>query len=211
MTEQEFREVKDFWKLTYAEKGIEQAMDCIKYIFENNIKRTHPLFDALLVSIYTLYCRPFTKNALVGSLDSEFIPKDYKAFHGQLIKFRHELFAHSDTQSNRTAQHGPLLQVGCAFKPMEPPDMFTTSLQLQEQHLQIMLRYFLIIHQIIHAKMILKWNAFVFGSHRPAQDGDYILNIYDNARPVWITRDEAIKLCPSDAELINAVAPPIEN
>jgi hypothetical protein len=185
---------------------MEQAANTIAFILKKNIRRNNPVFNPLITSLFTTYGRPFTNNALVGFLSLELFTEPQKTFHLQMMHFRHTFFAHTNTTANKTKDHGPLLHVGYTFAGNHPPKGFTTCLQLQREHLRIMGRYLVSIHRVIQGRMLLKLQQCE--PLKPATNGEYVLNVYDKAKPIWLTRDEAKKLCPSDAQEINVIEPP---
>lgn len=208
MTDDEFKDVKELWKLTYGINSLQQAADCLEYMLRSEMPRTHPIFDGLLVAVHVLYCRPFMDNAIVRSLKSDFIPEREKVFHKDLMKFRNEMFAHTDAEANKTDIHGPLLQAGFTFKAGTIPSSYTTNLHFQQEHLEIFFRYFRRTQRLMEgmALVILDHNRTIW----PQTEGDYILNIYDQSKPMFVTRAEAIQLAPPDAKLLNAADPPAE-
>ena len=64
--------------------------------FEN--AKSRKTFQFILVGLVTSYFHPFTAQA-GGSLDSDFVPEEFKKFHSQLRFFRNKLYAHVDADA----------------------------------------------------------------------------------------------------------------
>lgn len=208
MTLREFGEIKDLWKLIQAEVAIQQVINSAMYILANNLDADDPLYHPLLAAIYTLYARAFTDNRYIGMLSEDIVPEHSKAIHKEMISLRHGMFAHSATHNLKTDKFGPVLQAWFTFSGESAPTMFTTSIELPREKLEILHRYFMRMEHLIHEKMVARLN--LYAPQRPKQDGDYILNIYDVNGPVWITHAESLKLLPPDATLLNIVLPPTD-
>jgi hypothetical protein len=204
MTLQEFEAAKELWKLAYADNAFEQAMHCIHFILQNNLDINDPIYDALTVTIFTTYGRPFTNNDGVGRLNAEMLSPAQLQFHDKNMKaFRNQIYAHSDTHANFSADHGPILQVRGEVEAGKPLKVSTTNLKLQPEHFKHLASYILSVHKLIREKMQL-W-LMQNGVHNPSTVDEYVLNIYDMSKPMWITLADAKQVAPANATLLNVI------
>jgi hypothetical protein len=204
MTQPEFEAAKELWKLAYADNAFEQAMHCIHFILENNLDINDPLYDALTVTIFTSYGRPFTNNHGIGKLSVEMLSPPQLIFHDQNMKtFRDQIYAHSDTQANVSADHGPILQVRGEVEAGKPLKVSTTNLKLQPGHFKLLAGYILSVHELIHEKIRL-WLT-QNRVHNPSTAGECVLNIYDVSKPMWITLADAKQVTPPNSTLLNVI------
>jgi len=206
MTDREFDDAKELWKLTYAHNSIEQVGNTIVFILKNNIRRNHRLFNPLITAIYTTYGRPFSNNRPVGKLDLELFSDAQTAFHKRLIQLRDQFFAHTDVGANKSKAHGPLLQVAYTFRANQAPAEFTNAIQPQRGHLRLLLSYLNSIRPIIDGRRSLKWHRLA--AHRPMANGEFILNVYDKTKHLWLTKEEAKRLSIPNATELHVVDPP---
>lgn len=93
---------KDLYKMLVARSDINAALSACDLILEkfkdfSDIKdRQYALFYSLTTAVIVCYSRPFTVNKPYGALSTRFCNPKYKSIHDQLIKSRHEMFAHSN-------------------------------------------------------------------------------------------------------------------
>lgn len=69
---------------------------------------------AAAVGIVTMYGRPFTNNARIGTISTSLVPTEFEALHAKLMEFRHKEFAHSDF-TGQLPGHGKMTEVRLVF------------------------------------------------------------------------------------------------
>jgi hypothetical protein len=112
-SEQRFMTILDdkrkLWKMHHAAADFSMVAETCSYILKNDVK-ADPIYYALVVGIYTVYGRPFTQSIGAGKLDDSIVPKEHRALHQQLLKHRHQVYAHSDA-TGAPAAFGNINQV----------------------------------------------------------------------------------------------------
>ena len=102
-----------------------------------------PGYYSIAVGIVTLYCRPFTNNAKIGSLSTKKIPSKFKELHSYLWELRNKAFSHSEAGAQLPG-HGKMTEVRFGFdgqylnsfssrpifEPVLLPPMYANSLIL---------------------------------------------------------------------------------
>jgi hypothetical protein len=73
-----------------------------------------PGYYSIAVGIVTLYCRPFTNNAKIGSLSTKKIPSKFKELHSYLWELRNKAFSHSEAGAQLPG-HGKMTEVRFGF------------------------------------------------------------------------------------------------
>jgi|SRR6266850_1189913 len=111
MTATEFDDAKLLWKSFYASHSFRQAREAAQHIFDNKLEKEAPLFHPLVVAIYTLYAKPFTRSDGVGRLEESFVPKEHLQEHKIILEHRHQIYAHRDADGFPIADHGAVNQV----------------------------------------------------------------------------------------------------
>jgi hypothetical protein len=94
----------DLYRLALADKDARAALyACNSFLDMIHTRREEtipfPVSDAFISSIVTCYARPFTINDFPGVLPkqwSKFSGQRLQAAHREMLRLRHELFAHSD-------------------------------------------------------------------------------------------------------------------
>jgi hypothetical protein len=105
MTEGEYSDVKQLYKLSVAYDAFWSVADSCKFLIDQGWLSMDPGYYAMAVGILTLYARPFEKSKRIGRLDSEIIPQKFEGLHSELITLRDKGFAHSDFE-------GQLVDIG---------------------------------------------------------------------------------------------------
>jgi hypothetical protein len=71
----------------------------IEHFFERKLDSQEPEYYPMTVGLICLYARPFTNNRPVGPLSEDLVPQEHLALHRDIIKIRHQLFAHADASA----------------------------------------------------------------------------------------------------------------
>jgi hypothetical protein len=91
-----FGMAKELWKATFAYAGFIDARECIKDLQEKGFSKESPQYYPLLVGLVCLYARPFTAAERIGALSHNIVPTQFRELHQELLRLRHEMFAHTD-------------------------------------------------------------------------------------------------------------------
>jgi len=84
---------KQLNKMILARQSIKRALGLLPLILnQNNDDAKSTIYGALCI----YYARPFTESNKIGSLPKLFVSKEFHEIHCKLIKFRHNVVAHSD-------------------------------------------------------------------------------------------------------------------
>lgn len=208
MTKNEFEEAKELWKLIQAEVSVRNAIAAADCVIRQGIDDKDQLYHALIASVYTLYGRPFTRGDGVGKLSADFIPAISKGIHEEMMLLRDKMFAHNDALTLTSKQFGPVSQAWFTFKGGGEPIVVAPALVLPSEKLVLTIKYMIGIKDLIHYMMVVKLKAFAL--HRPKVNGEYLLNVYDETKPVFITHAEAAALLPASAKSITVIPHPNE-
>lgn len=88
----------EFFKYQSAAISFEMVGGACNYLIEHKLLKTHPIYDSMLTSIYTLYSRPFRQRKDQGlRLETDLVPQQHRGTHSELITLRDQMFAHTDT------------------------------------------------------------------------------------------------------------------
>lgn len=96
MTQNEYRDAKQYYKLAIARDAFGEVKKSCDYAIDQELGSADPGYYSIAVGIVTLYSRPFTNNAKIGSLSTKKIPSKYKELHSYLWELRNKAFSHSD-------------------------------------------------------------------------------------------------------------------
>ena len=119
MTTEEFEDAKALWKFFYAHECFKQVENACSFILQNKMDENHPVYYALITSIYVLYGRPFKRSNVVGKLPSDIVPPECQELHKLLLDHRDQLYAHTDAESFDLPGHGAANQVRFLVLPTE--------------------------------------------------------------------------------------------
>ena len=111
MKPHEFLDAKLLWKIFYANHTFKHAKAAALHIVEKNLTDSDPLFHPLLVSVYVLYARPFTRADGVGNLDEKYVPNQYRSAHKAMLQHRNKVYAHRDAEGFVVEDLGNVNQV----------------------------------------------------------------------------------------------------
>ena len=90
---------KELYKLLIARSDITASLNACKSMLDRVDGMGHELYYPLYSAIVVCYSRPFTNNKPHGALSRKWYTFENalnKKTHGELLKARHELIAHSD-------------------------------------------------------------------------------------------------------------------
>jgi len=206
MTRQEFATVKRLWKAMFAISAFRSAIAAIDLIVREKMDGNDKVYNALIAAVFTQYARPFTANNGVGPLNPKIIPKHLRPLHGQLMTFRHQMFAHSNPKAFKIDRLGPVIQAWFNFDANGGMANWTTGISFSVQKIMALKGC---LEEILTA-VLKEYSALIesLKQHTPSAFGDYVLNVYDADRPVWIRHSEAKQLLPADAIELKIVKQP---
>lgn len=111
MTKDEFEDAKALWKLVYANHCFKHVKGVCSYILDQKIDCDHPIYYALIVSIYVLYGKPFKRSNVVGKLSEAIVPVKHRDLHQHLLRCRDQLYVHADAKGFQLPDLGEVNQV----------------------------------------------------------------------------------------------------
>ena len=114
MTPEEYRDVKQYYKLSIAFDSFTEIKKSCKYAIDHKVGSADPGYYAIAVGIVTLYGRPFTDNAKVGKLSPKIVPTEFQDLHSAIIDLRNKAFSHSDADGE-LPDHGKMTEVRVSF------------------------------------------------------------------------------------------------
>jgi len=89
-------EKKNFEIQIHASYAFSTVASICKYILDTPIGVNDQQYYPLVVAIYTIYARPFTKSRGFVKLDETTVPKKFNEIHQELMTYRDKMYAHSD-------------------------------------------------------------------------------------------------------------------
>jgi hypothetical protein len=98
------------WKLHHARADFSMVSDTCRHVLEQKVDFDDPIYYALVVGIYTVYGRPFTRSTGAGKIEESIVPEKHRPLHNQLLTHRHKVYAHSDA-TGAPASFGNINQV----------------------------------------------------------------------------------------------------
>ena len=157
-------------------------------MLERGLTPDSPEYYALIVGLVCLYGRPFKDSKPAGKLDEKIVPKDHKILHEELIKIRDKAFAHSDSSlaftlgevSNELRFRRVGRRIGA----------FATRFLIEPWHFKSMLPLLdsLIEKTDYHNKRVCDR----LSKKLPSAQGQYTVNIYDPAGPLFRKPDKTV-------------------
>ena len=115
MTTTEYRDAKQYYKLSIARDAFGEVKKSCDYAMDKKLRSADPGYYSIAVGIVTLYSRPFTGNAKIGSLSTKKIPREFKDLHSYLWDLRNKAFSHSDVDGQLAGHHGKMTEVRFFF------------------------------------------------------------------------------------------------
>jgi len=94
-----FETACSLWRMEFAFHTFQAVRAGIEHFFERKLHSQEPEYYPMTVGLICLYARPFTNNRPVGPLTEDIIPKEYLTLHQDIIRMRHQLFAHGDASA----------------------------------------------------------------------------------------------------------------
>ncbi|MDD5140680.1 MAG: hypothetical protein PHY43_10530 [Verrucomicrobiales bacterium] len=185
MHPEEFEDAKLLWKMFYAGQSFQHARAAAEHILKENISADDAILYPLMTAVYVLYGRPFKKSHGVGCFGEELIPLQYRELHGDLLKHRDKILAHSDSNSFEWLNVGQANQVRL-IRRSKDKSLICSQLQATPALLPHIVSLCLELQEQIESKkreLFRRYEKYV-----PVQVGEYILNIEDSSgdffRPV---------------------------
>lgn len=126
----------DLYRLALADKDVRAALYACNAFLDlihgwTGETIPYPTSDAFISSIVTCYARPFTSNDFPGVLPKQwrkFSDQQHQEAHREMIRLRHELFAHSDP----TIHTMQIIPAGCYMRGVDR-NAPRTSYQIRSQ------------------------------------------------------------------------------
>lgn len=97
----------EFWKFQSAGTAFSMVREVCDYLLQHNLPKSDPIHDPLVTAIYVLYGRPFKQRQPLR-LSADIVKKEHSPTHSFLIKFRDQMFAHTDLPGPKTVDGHPL-------------------------------------------------------------------------------------------------------
>ena len=184
MTETEFKDAKDLWKLFYAQECFKQAERACSFIIDNHLDYDHSRYYSLVTGVCVLYAKPFSNNKLVGKLSTKLVPHDSRELHQNIIDQRNQLYAHMDGDAFGSGSCEPANQVRLVVSQTEAR-LIATLFLLQPTLLPNVLELCQALQKKAnhHAELLQNRHHKEF-----LAPGEYAINVLDVAGPFWIKR-----------------------
>jgi len=96
---EEFEAARSLWRMEFAFHTFQAVRAGLERFFERKLHSHEPEYYPMTVGLICLYARPFTNNRPVGPLTEDIIPKEHLVLHQDIIRIRHQLFAHGDASA----------------------------------------------------------------------------------------------------------------
>jgi hypothetical protein len=93
---EEFKTARSLWQMEFAFHTFQAVRAGIERLLERKLHSQEPEYYPMTVGLICLYARPFTNNRPVGPLSEDIVPQEHLGLHQDIIKIRHQLFAHGD-------------------------------------------------------------------------------------------------------------------
>jgi hypothetical protein len=114
MTPEQYSDVRQVYKYAMARDAFTEISRVCEHLMAAGISPISPEYYAMAVGIVTMYGRPFTNNARIGTISTSLVPTEFEALHAKLMEFRHKAFAHSDF-TGQLPGHGKMTEVRLVF------------------------------------------------------------------------------------------------
>jgi hypothetical protein len=87
---------KLLWKMHHASADFSMVIETCEHILRDDSELSENIYYALIVSIFTIYSRPFTQSTGTGKLEAKIVPAKHRKLHRELLRQRNQIYAHSD-------------------------------------------------------------------------------------------------------------------
>jgi hypothetical protein len=188
-----FEDAKLLWKVYYAAPCFQQAREAAQHIFDNKLeKEKSPIFQPLIVAIYTLYAKPFTRSDGVGRLEETFVPNQHLQEHKIMLQHRNEIYAHRDADSFPLADFGAVNQVR-AVRTREVMGLVATEFHARYTMMPPIIKLCRALEEKAADNMKELWDKHK--SKIPNKIGEYLLNVLDQNADMWLPQKPMFS-CP---------------
>ena len=157
----------------HASHACSTVVDICQRILETPIKIDDPIYNSLIVAIYTTYGKPFTKCWGFGKLTDDLIPNEYKVLHGELITHRDKMYAHVDKDMVHEG-YGPTNDIRISISPEGRCRVWTQPVQPTPHRAEEILK----LASRICEKMDYWTERFIdkYMKNMDVEPGDYLLD-----------------------------------
>ena len=177
------------WKIFYANHCFVEARAAAEHVYQKKLESNAPLFYPLVVAIYTLYARPFTRSDGVGRLDEPFIPHKCLAQHQLIMEHRNQIYAHRDADAFSIDVHGSANQLR-AVRTDTVFGLAATNVHARYHAMLGIIEICNLLEKKCGDKIGELWKK-----HKgkvPPQEGEYLLNVLDATGPMWLPKQRML-------------------
>jgi hypothetical protein len=114
MTREQYGDVKQVYKYAMARDAFTEVSKVWEHLIAAGTPSTMPEYYTMVVGIVTMYGRPFTDNARIGTISTNLVPAEHKVLHETLMDLRHKALAHTD-YDGLLPGHGKMTEVRLVF------------------------------------------------------------------------------------------------
>ena len=189
MNATEFAEAKLLWKSFYAGNCFVQVREAAQHILDNKLEKEAPLFHQLIVAIYTLYAKPFTRSDGVGRLEETFVPKEHLQQHKLMIEHRHQIYAHRDADGFQIVDYGSVNQVR-SVRTHEAMWLQATDFHARYTAMPSIIKLCVALEQKTDYNVQTLWHKY--NGTIPKKIGECLLNVLDETRDMWLPQQPMI-------------------
>lgn len=175
------------WLFAQAQASFENVRQICDQIIDKPIPKESPLYLPLVVSMYVLYARLFSKSKGIARLSEKLVPKKFRDLHRQMISMRNEVIAHSDAKPS-IELNGLLANNVRAFVSPDRFDLGVYVIKPEPDHVKESRQLAIELSEIMVRKI-----SDLHDKHRPqipSSPGEYTLNVesgsFDPVDPVLI-------------------------
>jgi hypothetical protein len=188
MNKQTFEDARTAWRMQFAVQTFKSVRAGITAMLERGLTLDSPEYYPLIVGLICLYGRPFKEQKKTLALDEKMVPEEHRDLHADLMRIRDKAFAHSDSSQALTlgevSNELRFRRVGNRI------GAFATRFLIEPSHFKSMLPLLdsLIEKTNYHNQRI----CGRLSKNLPGAQGQYIVNIYDPAGPLFKKPDTPI-------------------
>jgi len=183
MTEEEFSAAKSLWKFGYAEECFRRVANTCAFILQSGIDENHPAYYPMIVAIYAIYGKPFKDTEVVGAgLPKKIVPAKFRPLHKIMIEHRDQVYAHT--------RPGPKSEVWVRVSyagKSRVGQLISTEFYARPPKLPLIIELCQAVQTVMEQRRVELQNRY-FDKHLPKEAGDYPLNIFEPAGPMFLPK-----------------------
>jgi hypothetical protein len=193
MNAKQFEEAKVLWKMFYAGERFKHCRSAAQHITDHKLEKEHPLFQPLLVAVYTLYAKPFRTSRGVGKLSEDIIPQDRLELHEQTLIHRDKIYAHRDAKDEDSKiqidKYGLANQVR-ALRLLGHLHLLATDFHSRYPIMSEVVELCASLQKKTEYHVEKLWTRY--HSQVPPKVGEYLLNVLEDKGDLWLPAEPMI-------------------